>query len=159
LPGLIVCISITLTMLVGAASPAAEESPSQKAAALLDGLIETNAPGLAVLVAQNGKILFEKGCGLADRQHRVAVTPQTSFCIGSVTKQFTASAILKLQEQGKLGVDDNLSKYIPDFPRGNEVTLRHLLTHTSGLHNYSSDPSFFGRVTNDSTEAVIEAMK
>ncbi len=137
----------------------AAETPSEKAAALLDGLIETNDPGLAVLVAQDGKILFEKGCGLADREHDVPVIPQTTFLICSVTKQFTASAILKLQEEGKLSVNDKLSKYIPDFPRGDVVTLRQLLTHTSGIHNYNDDPGFFDRATNDTTEAFIEAMK
>jgi CubicO group peptidase (beta-lactamase class C family) len=145
--------------LLVAASPAAEETPSQKAAALLDGLIDTNSPGLAVLVAQDGKILFEKGYGLADRQHNVPIIPQTTFCIASVTKQFTAAAILKLQEQGKLNTRDKLSKHIPDYPRGNEVTLRHLLTHTSGIHNYNDDPAFIERVTNRTTDAIVEAMK
>jgi len=120
---------------------------SEKADALLSGLIETNDPGLAVLVAQNGKILFEKCYGLADREHHVPVIPQTTFRIGSIGKQFTASAILKLQEKGKLSVNDKLSKYIPDFPRGDEVTLRHLLTHTSGIHSYTEKDGFMGRVT------------
>jgi CubicO group peptidase (beta-lactamase class C family) len=137
----------------------AAETPLEKADALLAGLIETNDPGLAVLVAQDGKILFEKGCGLADQEHHVPVIPQTTFLICSVTKQFTASAILKLQEEGKLSVKDKLSKYIPDFPRGDEVTLRQLLTHTSGIHNYNEDPGFFDRATNDTTGAFIEAMK
>ena len=139
--------------------PTAAETPSEKADALLDGLIKTNDPGLAVLVAQNGKILFEKGYGLADWEHDISVTPQTTYCIGSVTKQFTAAAILKLQEERKLSVKDKLSKYIPDFPRGDKVTLRQLLTHTSGIHSYNDDPGFWSRVTNDTMEAIIEAMK
>jgi CubicO group peptidase (beta-lactamase class C family) len=143
-----------------AALPAAAETPSQKADALLTGLINTNEPGVAVLAAQNGKILFEKGYGLADLAHDVPITPQTTFRIGSVTKQFTASAILKLQAEGKLSVDDKLSKYLPDFPRGNEVTLRHLLTHTSGIHSYTDEPDFLSRVANTTTaKAIIESMK
>jgi CubicO group peptidase (beta-lactamase class C family) len=135
-------------------------TPSEKADAFLAGVVETNDPGLAVLVARNGKILFEKGYGLADREHDVSVTPQTTFRIGSISKQFTATAILKLQEEGKLSVKDKLSKYIPDFPRGNEVTLRHLLTHTSGIHNYTDEPDFLSRVTNaTTTEAIIEEIK
>ena len=137
----------------------AAETPSEKADALLAGLVETNDPGLAVLVAQGGKILFEKGYGLADLEHAVPVIPQTAFRIASITKQFTASAVLKLQEQVKLSIDDKLSKYIPDFPRGDEVTLRQLLTHTSGIHNYNDDPEFFDPATNDTTEAIIETMK
>jgi CubicO group peptidase (beta-lactamase class C family) len=142
------------------ARPATEARPaaSQKADVLLSGLIATNDPGLAVLVAQNGKILFEKCYGLGDREHHVPVIPQTTFRIGSITKQFTASAIMKLQEEGKLSVADKLSKYISDFPRGNEVTLRQLLTHTSGIHDGS--PDFLNGVTNaTTTKAIIEAMK
>jgi CubicO group peptidase (beta-lactamase class C family) len=138
----------------------AAETPSEQADALLGGLIQTNDPGMAVLVAQDGKILFEKGYGLADREHHVPVTPQTTFRIASITKQFTAVAILKLQEEGKLSVQDRLSKFIPDFPRGDEVTLRQLLTHTSGIHNYTDEPDFLSHVANPTTtEAIIEAMK
>jgi CubicO group peptidase (beta-lactamase class C family) len=162
-------MTIHLTQLFGliggalmalAALPAAAETPSQEAAALLDGLIKTNDPGLAVLVAQDGKILFEKSYGLADVEHHVPVIPQTTFRIGSITKQFTASAILKLQEEGKLSVNDKLSKYIPDFPRGDEVTLRHLLTHTSGIHSYTAEPDLASRVTNATTTgAIIEEIR
>jgi CubicO group peptidase (beta-lactamase class C family) len=90
----------------------------------------------------------------------VAAIPQTAFCIASITKQFIASAILKLQEEGKLSVDDKLSKYIPGFPRGDEVTLRHLLTHTSGIHNHAPNPDIESVRTNaPGTEAIIEEMK
>jgi len=138
---------MAVATLLAMALPAAAESPSQKANALLSGLIETNDPGLAVLVAQNGKILFEKCYGLADREHHVPAIPQTTFRIGSIGKQFTASAILKLQEKGKLSVNDKLSKYFPDFPRGDEITLRHLLTHTSGIHSYTEKDGFIEGVT------------
>jgi CubicO group peptidase (beta-lactamase class C family) len=151
---------MALAALLAAPLPAAAETPSEKADALLAGLVAVNEPGLAVLVAQDGKILFEKGCGLADREHHVPVIPQTTFRIGSITKQFTASAILKLPEEGKLSVNDKLSKYIPDFPHGDEVTLRQLLTHTSGIHDYMDEPDFPNRLTNaTTTEAIIEEMK
>jgi CubicO group peptidase (beta-lactamase class C family) len=77
----------------------------------------------------------------------VPVTPQTKFRIGSITKQFTAAAILRLQKQGKLNVADKLVKFIPDYLRGGEVTLHHLLTHTSGIHSYTSKPDFMNTVT------------
>jgi CubicO group peptidase (beta-lactamase class C family) len=115
--------------------------------ALFSAVVKTNGPGAAVLVARNGKIVFEKGYGLADVEHHIPVTPETKFRIGSITKQFTAAAILKLQEQGKLSVEDKLSKYYPDYPRGGEVTLRHLLTHTSGIHSYTDKPGFMDAVT------------
>jgi CubicO group peptidase (beta-lactamase class C family) len=97
-------------------------------------------PGASVLVAQNGEIVYHKGFGYADVEKKIPVTPDTKFKIGSVSKQFTAVAILKLQEEGKIKTADKLSKYIPDFPRGNEVTISQLLTHTSGIHDYNSTP-------------------
>jgi CubicO group peptidase (beta-lactamase class C family) len=149
---------LAVALPVAAETAEARSAASQKADALLSGVIETNDPGLAVLVAQDGKILFEKCYGLADREHHVPVIPQTTFRIGSVSKQFTASAILKLQEQGKLSVDDKLSKYIPDFPRGDEVTLRHLLTHTSGIKDYIGD-DLSNQTNATTTEAIIETIK
>jgi CubicO group peptidase (beta-lactamase class C family) len=104
------------------------------------------SPATAVIVAQDGKVLFVRAAGLADVGHRVVATPDTKFRIGSVTKQFTAAAILKLQEEGKLSVTDTLAKFLPDYPRGAEVTLHHLLTHTSGIVSYTSKPDFFEHV-------------
>ena len=144
----------------GATSDEPLPPADQIADRLLSTLTRTNNAGLAALVAQDGKILFEKAYGLADRRQEVPVTLQTKFRIGSITKQFTAAAILKLQEEGKLKVGDNLSKYLPDFPRGNEVTLRHLLTHTSGIHSYTSKPDFMEKVTKPiKPEDLIESFK
>ncbi len=156
--GLIGPALIMVATLLSAAVPATAQTPSEKADALLSGLIKVNDPGVAVLVAQNGKIIFEKGYGLADVARRVPVSPQTIFRIGSVTKQFTATAILKLQEEGRLSVDDKLSKYIPDFPRGDEVTLRELMNHTSGIHDYV--PTSLERLAKPTTtEAIIEEIE
>ena len=98
-------------------------------------------PGASVLVAQNGDIVYQKGFGYANIEKKIPVMPDTKFKIGSISKQFTAVAILKLQEEGKIKTEDKLSKYIPDFPRGNEVTIYQLLTHTSGIHDYNSIPN------------------
>jgi CubicO group peptidase (beta-lactamase class C family) len=100
-----------------------------------------------VLVARDGRILLEKGYGLARVEERVPATPQTKFRIGSITKQFTAAAILKLQEEGRLSVNDRLTKFIPDYPRGDQVSIHHLLTHTSGIHSFTSKPDFINSVT------------
>jgi CubicO group peptidase (beta-lactamase class C family) len=89
----------------------------------------------------------------------VPVTTQTIFRIGSITKQFTASAILKLQEEGKLSINDRFSKYFPDFPRGNEVTLHQLLNHTSGIHDPTAAdvPDILSRVAKPITsKALVE---
>ena len=83
---------------------------------------------------------------MADLSHDVPITPTTKFRIGSVTKQFAAAAILKLQEDGKLNVTDKLSKFFPDFPRGDEVTIHHLLTHSSGIKSFTSKSDFYATV-------------
>ncbi len=108
---------------------------------LFSSRIKADAPGAAVLVARDGRVLFEKAYGLAQVEGRVPAAPDTKFRIGSITKQFTAAAILKLQEEGRLSVKDRLTKFIPDYPRGDEVTIHHLLTHTSGIHSYTTSPT------------------
>jgi CubicO group peptidase (beta-lactamase class C family) len=92
------------------------------------------------LVAQDGRILLNQGFGEANVAAGIANAPETQFRIGSLTKQFTAAAILKLQEQGLLEGQDPLSKYLPDYPRGDEITIHHLLTHTAGIPNYERRP-------------------
>jgi CubicO group peptidase (beta-lactamase class C family) len=123
-------------------------------------IVKEGYPGATVLVAQDGKVLLRKGYGSACLEHRVAATPTTRYRIGSVTKQFTAAAVLRLQEAGKLSVEDRLSKFFPDYPRGDEVTVRHLLTHTSGIHSYTSKPDFVSTVTVPTApEALIRSFK
>jgi D-alanyl-D-alanine carboxypeptidase len=89
----------------------------------------------SVLVARDGREVFAQGYGLADRARGEAVTADTRFDIGSLSKQFTAAAILRLESEGKLSVHDPVSRYLPEYPRpaGDQITLHHLLTHTSGL--------------------------
>ena len=98
-----------------------------------------------VLVSKNGKILFEKGFGYRDIKNKVPNMPNTIYQIGSMTKQFTAVVILKLAEQNKLTLQDRLSKYFPDYPRGNEITIEHLLTHTSGIYEYFRNTQYNNR--------------
>lgn len=100
------------------------------------------AAGLAVGVSVNGSSAFVRGYGIADLEHDVPVTGRTAFRIGSITKQFTASGILLLAEEGKVSVDDPLSEYLPDFPRAGEVTVRQLLNHTSGIRSYTAVGDF-----------------
>jgi len=87
----------------------------------------------AVLVAEAGKILLRKAYGQTNIELAVPNTVDTKFKIASVTKQFTAIAIMQLQEMGKLTVQDPLSKYFPDYPHGDKITIQHLLSHTSGI--------------------------
>lgn len=92
----------------------------------------TRFQGVA-LVEKDGKVLIHEAYGMSDANGKIKNSRDTTFLIGSVTKQFTAMAILQLQEKGLLNVYDKLSKYIPDYPRGSEITLYNLLTHTSGI--------------------------
>jgi len=97
------------------------------------------AVALSVAVAREGELLYAKTPGFADLEFAVNADEETMFRIGSVTKQFTAAAILVLAERGKLSVDDPLTRFLPDYPtHGHEITLRHLLTHTSGIPNYTN---------------------
>ena len=117
-------------------------------------------PACAVLVARDGKVIAQRAYGMANLEDDVPASIDTQFLIGSVTKQFTAAAILKLQEDGKLSVQDKLSKFLPDFPRGDEVTLHHLLTHTSGITSYTSKPDFVVTATKPTTETeLIDSFK
>ncbi len=97
----------------------------------------------SVLVAKGGRVLVKKGYGMANIELGVPNTPETKFRLGSITKQFTATAILQLAAAGKLSVDDKISKYIPDTPGSwSNITIHHLLTHTSGIFNYTALPEF-----------------
>jgi CubicO group peptidase (beta-lactamase class C family) len=96
-----------------------------------------------VLVMQKEKVVYKKAFGMAEREWNIANTVNTKYRIGSVTKQFTAACILLLAEQGKLNLDDKLSKYISDYPKGDSITIHMLLNHTSGIKNYTAIPEFF----------------
>ena len=103
------------------------------------------APGCAAAVSLNGEVVFEKAFGLADLEHNVPNTTQTIFESGSVAKQFTAAAIVLLQQDGKLSLDDPVKKHIPELPDyGSPLTIRHLLNHTSGLRDWGSVLSLTG---------------
>lgn len=99
-----------------------------------------------VLVARDGQVLFETACGLANAEWDVPNSLQSRFRIGSVTKQFTAAAFLRLAEQGKLSLDDPAARYVPDLPAAWQgITLRHLLGHTSGIPDFSKLPDYADR--------------
>ena len=99
------------------------------------------SPGMLVQVAKDGKVLFAGTYGLADIEQRAPVTRDTVFKLASITKEFTAAAILLLAEDGKLKLDDHLSRFVPELPQADKVTLYQLLVHTSGIPDYAEDPS------------------
>lgn len=100
-----------------------------------------------VLVMQKGNVIYQKEFGMADREWNIPNTINTKFRIGSVTKQFAAACILLLLDEGKLSVDDLLSKYIPDYPKGDSITIHMLLNHTSGIKNYTDLGEFWPKAS------------
>jgi len=118
---------------------AATGEPARIAEVVQEHMHDPGAVGLSVAVARGAEFVYSKAHGSADLEFAIPADEQTMFRIGSVTKQFTATAILKLAERGKLSVDDPLTRFLPDYPtHGHELTLRHLLTHTGGVPSYTN---------------------
>lgn len=114
----------------------------------------------SILIAENEKVLLSKGYGIANIEHDVPNTPETKFRLGSVTKQFTAMAIMQLQEKGLLAVNDPLVKFIPDYPNGDKITIHNLLTHTSGIPNITDLSELQDiKTINSPVEKTIEIFK
>ncbi|HUQ83654.1 MAG TPA: serine hydrolase domain-containing protein [Gemmatimonadaceae bacterium] len=140
----VACMAAVLSASVSSVTSTAQSATSTATAAQVtrvDALFAdfkaAGSPGAAVAVVRNGAIAFAKGYGLADIENGVAVTPATSFRLASVTKQFTAAAILTLVEAGTLGLDDRLGELLPDVPAyARDVTVRQMLAHTSGVPDY-----------------------
>lgn len=134
---ILIVLSLILVALVTAAPSAADDI--ETAAARIDAVASAyTALGRfsgVVLVAKDGKVILSRGYGEANREHHVPVTPRTKFRIASLSKQFTAAAILKLESEGKLAVSDPIVKHLPDYPRpqGEKVTIHHLLSMSSGI--------------------------
>jgi CubicO group peptidase (beta-lactamase class C family) len=99
----------------------------------------------SVLVAEHGKVIFQKGYGNANIEWNIPNQPSTKFRLGSISKQFTTFLIIKLAEEGKLKLDVPITTYLPDYPKatGDKITIHHLMTHSSGIPNYTSFPDFF----------------
>lgn len=125
-------------------TPAAIQTAAQKAAATalakgVDSLLTDMQKKVgfsgSVILAQKGNVLLNKGYGYANEEYKVANSPKTVFRYASLSKQLTAAAVLKLEENGKLSLKDPLSKFIPDYPRGQDISLEMLLNHTSGLRD------------------------
>ncbi len=149
---------ILLTLLL---APAALAAPDAELTAELDRLFSeaypADGPGAAVLVQRGEHVLLRKAYGMADLELGVALAPDMVFRLGSITKQFTAVAVLMLEQEGKLAVGDDITRHLPDYPtHGKTITIEHLLTHTSGIPSYTGIPGWMEKVRDDrSVEEMI----
>src|SRR5271168_4125334 len=130
---------LPLVLLALAPAVRAELPPDSKAridAAVNQVLSSTRVPSASIAVVKDGRIAYLQAYGLARLTPPMEATPQMQYPIGSISKQFTAAAVLLLAQEHKLTLDDPVSKYLPDLARANEVTIRMVLSHTSGYQDY-----------------------
>jgi D-alanyl-D-alanine carboxypeptidase len=123
--------------LLAAQGPLSADVQAKVDAAVHDVLTKTGVPSASVGIVQGGRVVFTKAYGNARLNPPVAATTDFHYAIGSISKQFTAACVLLLQEDGKLSIDDPIAKYFPELTRARDVTIRHILSHTSGYEDYA----------------------
>lgn len=152
-------INLVLLFLLGITITAFAQTKTEKLDQLLTAYTTQYQFNGTALVSKNGVVLLHKGYGFKNVESKSPNNENTIFQIGSITKQFTATVILKLAEQHKLNISDKLSKYYPNYPKGDSITIEHLLTHTSGVFNYTNDVEFMKiEATKPATEAQMLAL-
>jgi CubicO group peptidase (beta-lactamase class C family) len=146
-----------MVLVAGAASLEAAAAPDRRtleaqidSLVLVEKKVPPDGPGCAVAVMLDGEVIFKKGYGLANLENKTPITPATAFNIGSMSKQFTAACILLLAQDGKLSLDDEIHKYLPELPDyGHPVTISHLIHHTSGISSDDGLIALSGRKFTD----------
>jgi len=119
-----------------------------------------DSPGCALAIVQDGKIIYKKGCGIANLDHGIPIKPNTVFDTGSMAKQFTAACILMLQQRGKLSLDDDIRTYLPEMPEYKwPVTIRHLIHHMSGIREYETLQALGGELTDQGYHTNADIME
>ena len=145
--GLLESVAIAAWLVAPATRPAMAQPAdiASEAEAILAAAYRDGEPGAAAIVMKDGQVLWSGGRGLADIESGRPIAPDTVFRIGSITKQFTAAVVLQLVAEGKLSLDDPLSRFFPDWPQpGARATVRQLLNHTSGLPEFTAVPGYMG---------------
>lgn len=138
-----IAAAVLVLVLVLLAAPFPIAAETLPYATYLDEAYAVDGPGATAIVVKDGEVLYRGARGMADLELGVALAPEHVFRLGSITKQFTAAAILLLAEEGKLSVADEITKYLPDYPtHGHTITIEHLLTHTSGVFSYTNIPGY-----------------
>ncbi len=140
-----------LIVLIFSIQLAVAQTIESKIDSLLQPMFEEEEPGGVFLVSKDCEPIYRKAFGKSNIELDVNMMPENVFQIGSITKQFTATAIMMLEEQGKLNLSDAISKYIPDYPNGSKITIHHLLTHTSGIKDFTKMKSIMGIAKKDMT--------
>ena len=138
-----VLASAAMALAMAAPAGAIPADFKAKADALIKASYPADGPGAAVIVTDEGRVVYEAGQGLADVEAKKPITAATVFRMGSITKQFSAAIVLQLAAEGKLSLDDKLSKFFPDFPKpGADATVAQILNHTVGVQSYTSIPGW-----------------
>jgi D-alanyl-D-alanine carboxypeptidase len=158
----LVYLAIAL-VLAGCGGSNASSPPGQQEAPLggtVDAVVQAamqqqGIPGMTVALAKKGTMLYVQGYGVSDLTTRQATKPSVIFEIGSITKQFTAALVMKMQEQGQLHVDDSIAAYLPEYNFPPSITLRMMLTHTSGLADFTNFPQLGDWVKHGVSEATV----
>ncbi len=137
---------LSTLILLPALAPSASAQPATAAQldAVMTAAFTADQPGAAAIVVKDGKVVYRKAIGMASMELGVPLQPDSVFRLGSITKQFTAAAVMLLVEDGKIALSDPIEKYLPGYPtQGHVITVEHLLTHTSGIQSYTSIPGWF----------------
>jgi len=136
---LLALVALFVCLTAGLAAPLAADETTDKVDKIFAQWDKTTSPGAALAVIRDGRIVYERGYGMAKLEDGIVMTPDKLFDIGSCSKQFTATCLVMLVRDGKVSLDDNIRKYIPELPDyGTPITVRHLLHHTSGLRDYNA---------------------
>ncbi|MBK6407127.1 MAG: serine hydrolase [Holophagales bacterium] len=156
-------VLLAIPLLASAPASAARPATTAEAIdAMLAKAIPADGPGAVVIAVKDGKTVFRKAYGMANLELGVPLAPDSVLRLGSITKQFTATAVLMLAEEGKLALSDPITKFLPGYPtHGHVITVEHLLNHTSGIRSYTGIPGYMGtKIQADLTPAqLIDAFK
>jgi D-alanyl-D-alanine carboxypeptidase len=134
----------------------AQPSWEPKASAdIAEALKKTGAPSVSVVIVQDGTMAFSKAFGKADLASNRAAEPGTRYAVGSISKQFTVAAILLLQEEGRLSLDDKVAKYFPNLTQANQITIRQVLSHTAGYEDFAPQDYLIPEWTHPTTPAAV----
>jgi CubicO group peptidase (beta-lactamase class C family) len=158
----LLCFTLAASLLGASLEAIAATSIDPQQAARIDADVQTvmqraDVAGATIAIIEKGQIVYTRAYGLRERERKLPARTDTHYEIGSITKQFTAAAIMQLQEAGKLSIDATLATYLPDAPHAREVTLRQMLSHTSGLPEYLDGPNVDEEATHPATYAQLMA--